>query len=288
MDLYNLKLFLHLSGTLHFARTSRICNITPSALSRMIQRLENEVGGKLFERDNRSVKLTKTGMDFRNYAIDVIDRWERFCETKNRESGILSGEISLYCSVTACYSILPGIIDSFRKKYPKIHINLITGDAADAVKKILNNEADLAVAAKPDSLSPGLIFRVIIKTPLVFVAQKDIIEKEINWEKTPMIFPERSISRKRVEEWFRSKSIKPEIYAEVSGNEAILAMVRVGCGIGIVPKLVIEKSPLESELKILKTFPCLAPYSVGICTGKKRIKSPIVKAFWELSTEIKA
>ena len=54
MNIHELKVFKHLAGTLHFGRTSRACNITPSALTRTIQRLEEEVGKKLFIRDNRS------------------------------------------------------------------------------------------------------------------------------------------------------------------------------------------------------------------------------------------
>jgi len=61
MDYGALHLFLHLSRTLHFGKTSRECHLSPSALSRTIQRLEGEVGQALFERDQRSVSLTTAG-----------------------------------------------------------------------------------------------------------------------------------------------------------------------------------------------------------------------------------
>jgi hypothetical protein len=56
MDYDTLRLFLHLSRTLHFLRTSRACHVSPSALSRAVQRLERETGWPLFERDRRSVR----------------------------------------------------------------------------------------------------------------------------------------------------------------------------------------------------------------------------------------
>ena len=54
MDYDDLRLFLHLSRTLHFGRTSRECHISPSALSRTVQRLERELGWPLLERDHRT------------------------------------------------------------------------------------------------------------------------------------------------------------------------------------------------------------------------------------------
>ena len=65
MDYHDLRLFLHLSRTLHFTRTSRECSISLSALSRTVQRLEGEVGHALFVRDRRSVELTPAGELFR-------------------------------------------------------------------------------------------------------------------------------------------------------------------------------------------------------------------------------
>src|SRR5690606_30075247 len=64
MDFAELRLFLHLSRSLHFGRTSTECHISPSALSRAIQRLERDVGHALFARDNRSVELTPKGKRF--------------------------------------------------------------------------------------------------------------------------------------------------------------------------------------------------------------------------------
>ena len=76
MDNRELKLFKHLASSLHFGQTSRACHVTPSALTRIIQRLEEELGETLFLRDNRSVSLTTAGRAFRSYADDVLQRFE--------------------------------------------------------------------------------------------------------------------------------------------------------------------------------------------------------------------
>lgn len=287
VDQYGLRLFLELSESLHFGRTSRRCNISPSALSRTIQRLEEEVGETLFLRDNRTVTLTRAGVLFREYAIQTLDKWEELKEQLRYEGTNLQGEISLYCSVTACYSILPEIIRQFRESHPGIHLKIQTGDAASAIKRVTDSEVDIAIAAKPDALPRELEFREVTTTPLVFIApslecetSKFMCRSPLPWKSIPMILPEEGLARKRADSWFREKGIKPLIYAQVTGNEAILAMVRLGCGVGVVPGLVLEKSPIKTDIRIVSVQPDLTPYTVGLVAKKKRKASPLVNAFW--------
>ena len=72
MDSHSLRLFLSLADNLHFGRTSREQHVSPSALSRSIKQLEDELGAALFVRDNRSVRLTREGQQFREYASVVL------------------------------------------------------------------------------------------------------------------------------------------------------------------------------------------------------------------------
>lgn len=68
MDLRDLKLFLHLAESRHFGRSSKAMHVSPSTLSRQIQRLEEELGQPLFQRDNRTVQLTSAGEQLKNFA----------------------------------------------------------------------------------------------------------------------------------------------------------------------------------------------------------------------------
>ncbi len=290
MNIRELRLFKHLSGTLHFAQSSRACHVTPSALTRIIQRLEEELGEQLFLRDNRSVILTQAGKAFRSYADDVIQRYELLQGEFSKEN-VLSGEISLYCSVTAAYSILPAIFQKFRSVHPEVHINLQTGDAALALTKLQNREVDITVAALPDSLPERVEVLNILETPLVFIVPVAFPEtvqyngKEIDWQRTPVITADFGLSRERSDRWFQEKGVVPNIYAQVAGNEAIIAMVALGCGVGVVPELVLEKSPLKEQIDLLAVSPELQSFSIGICTMKKNMNLPQVAAFWEIAVQ---
>jgi len=291
MNIRDLRLFRHLSGTLHFGQSSRACHVTPSALTRIIQRLEEELGEVLFLRDNRSVTLTAAGRIFRSYADDVIQRYDVLQGELSSEN-LLGGEISLYCSVTAAYSILPLIFQKFRAEHPDVHINLQTGDAALALTRLQNREVDITVAALPDSLPVRVDFLKILETPLVFIAPSAFPETvqyqkgRVDWSKTPVITANFGLSRERMDHWFHEKNIVPNIYAQVAGNEAIIAMVALGCGVGVVPGLVLEKSPLKEQIDVLTVYPELEAFSIGICTMKKNMRLPQVSAFWEIAASV--
>ena len=289
MKIRELKLFRHLSTTLHFGKTSRECNITPSGLTRTIQRLESELRQPLFHRDNRSVHLTTAGVLFCDYCDDAIERWNSLQATLSGKTA-LQGELSLYCSVTAILSILPAIFRQFRNEHPGVRIKIETGDAAEAQEKIHSSKADVSIIALPDTDSDTFKFIEFLQTPLIFIRPARFTEalvfKDglIDWQNSPIIMPNRGLSRQRITQWFSHNNIIPTIYSEVAGNEAIIAMVSMGCGIGVVPQLVLEKSPLFSEIEIIDVHPELTPFSVGACTTVKKLNEPIIDAFWQVAS----
>ncbi|WP_257282243.1 MULTISPECIES: HTH-type transcriptional activator IlvY [unclassified Endozoicomonas] len=286
MDLKPLKHFLSLAETLHFGRASAACHISPSTLSRSIQHLENKLGVYLFERDNRSVSLTAEGIKFEKYARETLIQWSAIRNELIAESKELKGEISVYCSVTASYSFLYDILKRFRQRYPSIEIKLHTGDPDSAIELITSGKEDIAISARPDNLSSEIQFHSIGLSPLVFIgpASGEISTPESveEWSRTPMILSEKGIGRQRVDHWFSTKGIKPKIYAQVAGNEAIVSMVSLGFGVGVVPQIVLDNSPLSDKVNILNITPWLAAYDVGLCVLDKKLKSPLIQAFWEL------
>lgn len=291
MDMRTLKHFIVLSETLHFGRASARANISTSAMSRTIRQLEVELGVVLFDRDNRTVTLTADGHTFQRYARDAVQQWEqiRFDLTDPTEQ--LAGEIRLYCSVTASHSILVDLLNRFRPAHPGVEIMLQTGDPEHAIERIVALDEELAIAARPATLPSGVLFKPIAESPLVFVAPKDVEaqptshfmpETTADWGATPMILAAGGIARKRVDAWFGALGVTPQIYAQVAGNEAIVSMVSLGLGVGVVPKIVLDNSPHAENVRILDVEPALAPYDLGLFTLERNLRNPLVDAFWAL------
>ncbi|MBT8441511.1 MAG: HTH-type transcriptional activator IlvY [Gammaproteobacteria bacterium] len=289
MDTRTLKQFVILADTLHFGRASEACHVSASALSRSIKQLEGEVGVKLLERDNRSVELTRHGEQFLEFARDSLTQWDVLRNALLEDADALRGEVSIYCSVTASYSFLFDLLSEFRRDYPRIEIKLHTGDPEHAVQRVLAGEEDIAIGARPRSLPATLAFKPMTDTPLVFIAAANSDEYTSlsggkaymdDWQRTPMILSETGLARRRVDSWFRALGMQPQIYAQVAGNEAIVSMVSLGFGVGVVPRIVLDNSPLASNVRVLDVRPKLESYAVGLFALRKKLKSPLIEAFW--------
>jgi LysR family positive regulator for ilvC len=293
MDIRELQLFLKLSENLHYTKTSHLMAISPSALSRTIQRMEDQIGQKLFFRDNRGVVLTPGGIRFCEYAQSVLESWQSLQNDLTEESREIKGDLVVYTSVTGCYTILPELLEKCRQTYPGIHINLKTGSAADAVAVVLSGLVDLSVAAEPDSLPENLVFLNVTSTPLQLIApaKECHLTDKMNtpgtaWYDMPLILPEKGLARKRLDRFFKTRQIQPEIYAEVDGNEAIIALVSLGFGLGIVPSLVRDFSVIQDKIRVLPDVPDLEPYHVGICVNRRKSQTPLLQAFTSLITSL--
>ena len=290
MDIRELEVFLVVAEQLHFGRASQICNLSPSALTRTIQRLEEQVGQGLFIRDNRTVQLSLAGKRFLTYARQSVQDYTSFQDSLNGIQQV-AGALSIYASITAVYSILPKLLEAYRAAYPDVQLDLRTGAAEKAVAQVEAGEIDIAVAALPDRRSSGIVFQPIMKTPLVFIAShtfsEQLVKKDtpLDLRSLPLVLPESGLSRRRLDQWLKKNRVTPNISAEVSGNEAIIPMVHLGVGVGIVPRLVLERSPFRDDVQVLAQGPGLDPYIVGLCSSRKNLQKPVVQSFWQLAEE---
>ena len=281
MDDESLRIFLSLARTLHFGRASKEVHKSASAVSRAIQRLEEQLGHPLFERDNRRVKLTAQGEAFQRYAAETLARWDELRSTLARGSEILSGSISVFASVTACQSFLPSLLTRFREAYPAVQLRLETGYAVDALERLESGAVDVTVAALPSKVPRHLVSRVVAVTPLIFVApsmpcdvSRRVDKRSIDWAEVPLILPAQGLARDAVDRWFRARKIKPQVYSEVMGNEALLALVSTGCGVGVVPKLVMDRSPLSADVRRLEVEPGSASSGWASAPSSDRCPTP--------------
>ena len=290
MQLSDFKLFLHLVESKNFSHSAKQNHMSPSTLSRQIQRIEQEIGQPLFYRDNRQVSLTTAGEQFLPFAQQQWQQWLNFKQQLQHQADELTGELRLFCSVTAAYSHLPTILTKFRARYPKVEIQLTTGDPAAAAQLVQQQQVDLALAGRPNNIPSNLLFKYIDEITLSLIAPRIacptnqlLKQTPVNWQQIPFILPVEGPARQRIEQWFKHKEIKyPKIYASVAGHEGIVSMVAVGCGVAMVPDVVIDNSPLNSQISRLNLDIPIEPFALGICTQKRTLEQPLARAFWQL------
>lgn len=285
------RLVVALADESHFGKAAERCHLSASAATRALQRLEQQLKVTLFERDNRSVVLTPQGAIFLKHARRALTEWETLQAALQGGANKLKGELSVYCSVTAVYSLLQPIVQRCRAQYPDIELRLHTGDQADAVQRVQDHRDHIAIAACPSHLPESLEFQPITMSDFVLIKPvkndelvSPFIENNVvqDWASVPVILPERGFGRERMDSFFKARKLSPNIYAAVAGHEAVVAMVALGFGIGGVPRLVVDSSPQRDEVQVLANIETIPAVNIGLLCHKRHKQNPIVNAFWAL------
>ena len=269
MDFYELEAFVTLSRLLHFGRAADKINLSPSALSRLIERLEQETDTVLLDRSSRQVTLTEDGKVFAAFAQEMLDKRDDLASALSKEKNEVSGTLHVYASVTACYTVLPLFIKKLTAKFPAIHLSIETGDPAGALRAVREGRAALAVDAIPDDGIATMETVSVIKTPLVYAAATDGPYTHVDGSpqdivsSVPLVLPKAGLARDRFDKWTKSRNVHPIIAAETEGNEAILAIAQLGLGIGLVPQIVLEYGPYKKGFVIHTAGNALGYYNVG-------------------------
>jgi len=151
------------------------------------------------------------------------------------------------------------------------------------------------VSGRPSRLPRSLAFLPLLESPLQFCAPaadcavRDMVlagglgSGAIDWNGIPFIVPERGVTKEMLDAWFRQRGIRPRIYAQVAGHEAIVAMVSLGLGIGIAPQLVIAASGMAAGVSLISVPEGLPPLTVGLCSLRQRLASPLVRSLWDVA-----
>jgi LysR family positive regulator for ilvC len=231
--------------------------------------------------------LTDVGKKFKAYAEQQLEQWYNFKLSLDETQAELTGKLHVYCSVTAAYSHLPPLLERFRVLHPLVEIMLTTGDAADALEQVQNKSVDFSIAAAPEHLPRSVYFHHLDTIALSVIAptmtckvQQQLSQKVLSWSEIPIILPEHGAARKRFELWYRKKQQgKPNIYATVSGHEALVSMVALGCGVGIVPQVVVDNSPVKDRVSNLENIGDIEPFELGVCCLNQSKAQPLIKAF---------
>lgn len=286
MDLEALRTFSLLADELHFARTAARVHKSPSAVSRIIQQLEEETGAALFWRDRREVRLTPAGRQFLAFAARTLAAWEETRHQLAHAGNELQGTLRVFCSVTASTTVLPGPLHRFRARHPRVHIQLDTGDPALAIEQVQRQTVEVAVAAVPSRLPRGIVARDLTSTALVLAVPRSgeladrVRATRRSWGQLPWIVPRGGAVREAVDGWFRQRRMEPPIYAETSGHEAILALVALGLGVGFVPELVLNRGAGGEVVATVPVETPPTPLRVGLVARRGRVKEPLIAAFW--------
>nr|NSL47259.1 LysR family transcriptional regulator [Dendrosporobacter quercicolus DSM 1736] len=252
---------------------------TQSAVSHMLNALENEWGVTLLTRDRSGVSITSDGLQLlplvRNICNANRELITKIGELHGLESGII--RIGTFTSVSVHW--LPNMIKTFQNEYPKIDFELLHGDYTEIENWIMEGRTDCGFLRLPAKAKLESIFleqdRLMVilpeQHPLVTCARFPV--SKLSDE--PFILLEVG-SENEITGIFEANGIRPNVRFTARDDYAIISMVESGLGISILPELVLHRTPYKI---VQKELDAPAYRKLGIVLKNTRQASPAVKRF---------
>jgi DNA-binding transcriptional LysR family regulator len=250
MDLRQLRCFIAVAEEMHFGRAAERLHMAPTALSRLVRTLENEIGVTLLTRTTRAVTLTRAGLGFLDDAKSILVRTEDAARSA-RETATGSGMILRIGAIdSASASFLPAALNGLRTKYPTVNIQLSEAMTGPQLQMLRTGRLDLALIRAPSTQSefPFEVLRVEKLVALLPVNHRLASKERVSiadLAEDPVIIPAkraRPYAYDMVMAAFADGGLVPHILQETTEKPAMLAMVAAGMGIALVPDWVADIS----------------------------------------------
>lgn len=242
------KVFYYVATTLSFSEASKQLFISQSAVSQSIKALENKLEQTLFIRSTKRVQLTPEGEILLRHiepAMNLIKRGE----TQLLESASTGGQIRIGASDTICRYFLVPYLERFHKEFPSAHIKVTNQTSMKCVDLLAAGQVDLIVINYPNShLSNLYTFKRIAEFKDVFVANKSFSElrgKTITFKellKYPILMLEKQTTTSEyLHNVFQQHQLDLVPEVELSSNDLLLDLAKIGLGIAFVPNYCISE-----------------------------------------------
>lgn len=269
MNIQQLEYLIAVDKYKHFGNAAQACFITQPTLSAMIQKFEDELEVKIFDRTTHPIRTTDVGIQIIAEAKKVIDSIN---ELKNKASllnNVLAGKLNLGIIPTVSGFILPSEIFDFLKIHTKIQLQVKEMTTDNIIKALKTGELDAGIISTPYAASNEFYHDHLFNEELMLYTSEAGVEKEdsfvvpeeIDVQKV-WLLEEGNCLRTQFENIceLRENSMKPKNLEFVASNiNTLIQMVDKLGGVSILPELAVEQLSEEQKEKV-KRFRAPFPY----------------------------
>jgi len=294
VDLGQLEAFVQVANQHSFSRAAEALFLTQPSVTARIQALERDLGERLFERSGRGIRLTEVGECFLPHAERVLQALNTGRDAIDSLRNLHSGSLVLASATTVSTYVLPGLLKTFRARYPRIEVSVRTGRSEQVLQMMLADEAQVGLVRAvyhQDIETKGLIEDELV---LVANAAHDLAGRgSVTVEQLgdhPFIFFDRNSSYYSLAQGiFRQHGVVPRTQMELDSMEATKKMVEEGLGIAMLPKVALERELKEGILRIVEIEDMPNPTrQIALISRRSRPLGPVAQAFVDIVTEIYA
>lgn len=256
MNIQQLEYILAVDTYRHFAKAAERCRVTQPTLSMMVQKLEDELGVKLFDRNAQPIRPTPTGKKVIEQARNALSQITRIKEIVREEERSLRGIFRLAVLPTIAPYLLPRFFQRLSEEYPELDIRVLEMKTAPTIEALRDGEVDAAIIANRPT-EPFLRGEVLYYEQFLgYVARsepafkKDLIRTaDISGERL-WLLDEGHCFRDQLVRFCEMEKVKVHQAAYRLGSlETFMRMVENGDGITFIPELaMLQLSPEQKEL----------------------------------------
>ncbi len=291
-DLNQLRCFVTVAEELHFGRAAARLNMTQPPLSRQIQVLEHIVDAPLLERTSRSVRLTPAGRSFLPEARRILKLAETASQVARRIALGKIGSLKIGYTAAASYGFLPDLIAACRARLPEVDFSLKEMVSGDQLEALASGQIDAGLL-RPPIARPELATRRVLAEPLLAAVPRkhrlasaaSVAIKDFDGEPFVMYSPyESRYFHDLLVAQFSRADILPRYVQHVGQIHSILAMVRAGLGVAIVPAAAANLKLADVKLKPLK-LRTPAPVELFM-VWRREDENPLLPALVDIAADV--
>ena len=287
IGLRHYKYFLAVAEELHFKKAADKLFISQPGLSKQIKEMEEALGFKLFERNNRNVVLTAAGKYLKEEITLLLNDNERILRHAQHIATGNEGEIHLGYVGSAMQTIIPKLLIRFRKKYPSIHFSLQEMDNNRQINDLLGNKIDIGFV-RLNEVPKALSLRPVFDETFSLVLPKNHALNSRNFtslnqlKEEQFIFFEKAYSpsyHEKVMSMFEDCGFSPTISHTSVHATTIYRLVENSFGIAIVPSSLKLGYNMDIKFIELKNVPQRAVLSLA---WNKENRNPMLGHFLDV------
>ena len=259
MTLRQLEVLLAVARERSFSRAAKKIHSSQPTLSEHVGELERELGKKLLYRRGREVTLTEAGRVFAEYAGAALAAVDGARQAVAELDGLAHGSLLIGASTTPGIYVMPGVIATFRQRYPGVELTLRIANSQVIEDRVKARELDLgvvgghAIGPGEECLAAGLLDELVVIVPPghAWAKRRDIRPAELAGQ--PLLVREEGSATRRVtERALQQAGVRYRVAMELDHTEAIKQAVLAGLGVAFVSTYAVRGEIATGRLRAVR------------------------------------
>jgi LysR family hydrogen peroxide-inducible transcriptional activator len=284
MTLTQLEYIVALDSHRHFVLASEKCFVTQPTLSMQVQKLEEELGIKIFDRTKQPVIPTEIGASIIAQARIILREAKMIHQIINEQKDIMTGELRIGIIPTLAPYLLPPLFKHMRDKYPQLNLIIKETITEEVIHELKNNRLDCGLVVTPlkdSSIKEDVLFYeelfVYVSKKNALYDKKYVLASDIDPSQL-WLLEEGHCFRSQVLNLCELRKYSDAHFKYETGNiETLKRMVEKSDGITILPELAVMEFTTP-QMKFVKKLKAPSPArEVSLVTHRNHIKTKLIK-----------